>query len=200
MSKYKIKDQIPNSGDWLQETKNGMHNKNNDPLGDLSNHIEGVPHHSSSEPGITHPFNSSSVKIKDNGMIHIFVSTNQGIVVDPNSKTVNIIANTTNIRTNDYRAWVSNHSITNVRKNFEVNADSNFIVNTGKNIDLNAKGQWNVNIIGDVNIHTESNAHVTAKGKIEVESESDINVNAGATMNFKAKGSMWFDAPDYNWR
>jgi hypothetical protein len=183
LSKYICKN-TPTTDDWLKPSNNLIINEDNDPLGELSIKIEGIPNHSMSEPGLIHPFTTSSVKLRDNGMIDIFVSTNQGIRIDPKTRSILISVDNTKIRTHDYKAWIENHSITNIRKNFEINAGSNINLNADKDINLKANGKWNVNIVGDVNIHTNS----------------DMNVSADGKMTFKAAGEIDFSGEKYIWR
>jgi hypothetical protein len=184
MGVYKSSNTIPGTSDWLQPSSNLIRGKDDNPLADLDAKTSWIGHHSQSEPGLVHPFTTSVVKMRDNGMIDIFVSTNQGIRVDPNTRSITIMVDNTKIRTHDYRAWVENHSITNVRKNFEANADVNINLNAKKDINMKANGKWNVNIVGDVNIHTDSNLNVSANGK----------------MTFKAGGDIDFSGSRYIWR
>lgn len=47
------------------------------------------------EVGLYNPISSSIVKVQDDGTIDIFSSTNTGVRINPNSKTVEILGNTT---------------------------------------------------------------------------------------------------------
>lgn len=58
------------------------------------------------EPALTHPFNTSTVKIRNNGMIDCFVGTDQGIRIDPHTKTINEIANGLKWHLGYFRGWI----------------------------------------------------------------------------------------------
>lgn len=223
-NKYKSSNITPATSDWLSKSSNKIDNKDSDPVGDLMSVVDAVPLHELAECGLTHPINTSSIKIKDNGMIDVFVSTNQGFRIDPKTKSINIIANNITNRTNDYRAFVENHSITNCRKNFEVytgsnikmysNKESNYIsignmtVTTESNYNLNVtdsmyttvEGNKNDDIIKEWTINVGGNVNLTTKGKCNINASDDINLTTNGNFNVQANGEMNFNARYYNWR
>ena len=54
---------------------------------------ENWAYYRTAETGFTHPLNSSTIKIRDNGVVEAFASTNCGIRIDPNSHSLNLISN-----------------------------------------------------------------------------------------------------------
>lgn len=59
-----------------------------DPVKDISNSISEKGYFNNGEVGLYNPTSSSIVKVKDDGTIDIFTSTNVGIRVNPSTKTV----------------------------------------------------------------------------------------------------------------
>lgn len=77
-----------------------------DPIEKIMDKLEESRFFSSEEVGFVHPFTSSVVKLKDNGMIDIFAATNQGIRIDPKTKTVNFFANHEKHHSGQISAWI----------------------------------------------------------------------------------------------
>jgi len=184
MGTYQSKNTSPTTSDWLKPTSKQMNGPSTDPIKTLNDSIEGVPHHTASEAGLIHPFNTSSIKIKDTGMIDIYVATNQGIRVDPKTRSIVIMTDTTKIRTFDYRSWVGNHAVTRVRKNHEIYAGSQIIMDSDKDQIQTIGKNWTVKVVGNANLDIQG----------------DMNIGIGKNFNVKAGGHMNFDAQTYNWR
>lgn len=53
---------------------------------------ENWSYYRSAEVGFTHPLNSSTLKIRDNGVVESFASTNCGWRIDPNTHSINFIS------------------------------------------------------------------------------------------------------------
>lgn len=61
------------------------------------------------EVALIHPANSSTIKIRDNGMIDIFVGGNNGIRVDPETKTINMMGNCIKEQGGGKYAWLDSY-------------------------------------------------------------------------------------------
>ena len=64
-----------------------------DPIQLIHEEIDKARFFVGNEPGLYHPVTSSLIKLRNNGMIDIFAGTNQGIRIDPKTKSVNFFAN-----------------------------------------------------------------------------------------------------------
>lgn len=89
--------------------------------------------YSGTEPGISHPNTSASVKLRDDGCVDIFAGDNVGIRLDPNAGSVNIFGDKVNL-------WSSTTSIHTEENSFMWNynplnpdmymhQDENYIIN-----------------------------------------------------------------------
>ena len=77
-----------------------------DPIETIMHQLDDTRYYNSQEVGLVHPNNSSLVKIRDNGVIDIFVATNQGIRIDPATKSVNFFTNNEKHHVGNLSAWV----------------------------------------------------------------------------------------------
>ena len=64
-------------------------------INNVSNKIAKKGHFNDQEVGLYNPVSSSVVKIKDDGEIDIFISTNIGIKINPQTKTIEILGDVT---------------------------------------------------------------------------------------------------------
>lgn len=95
------------------------------------------PRHS--EPGIVHPINSSVVKVRDNGMIDLFVGTDNGIRIDPRTKTINMIGNIYKDRVGAIQSRVHRDVNYDVGGTWTVKARGDIILETKNTLSFKAK-------------------------------------------------------------
>lgn len=74
---------------------------NADPVSELNNKISNIAYYDYGEVGFTHPYNKSSVHIKNDGSINVFVEDNIGIVIDKKTKTISINAKGFNVNSDN---------------------------------------------------------------------------------------------------
>lgn len=67
-----------------------------DAISVLQSEISSAPYYALAEIGLTHPLNSSTFKIRDNGNIDAFVGTNCGIRISPASQTILLLSSAEN--------------------------------------------------------------------------------------------------------
>jgi hypothetical protein len=79
-----------------------------DYITDIDDRVQGKKLPYIEEPSLLHPFNTSLIKIRNNGMIDLFVSFNQGIRIDPGQKTISEITNGLKQDLGYFHAWVNN--------------------------------------------------------------------------------------------
>lgn len=106
-----------------------------DPIAKIVNQINNACYYSDREIGLYHPDNSSIVKIRNNGMIDSFVSTNVGHRIDPLSKTYNIFSNVFKVHTGSMKAWCEYDINLEVKRTIQANC-SRMLINA-KELTLN---------------------------------------------------------------
>lgn len=85
--------------DWFTTINQDINDKYKDknPIDDLNKSIANIPYYDCGEVGLTHPSTRSSIHFKNDGSINVSVEDDIGIVIDKNTKTININANGYNI-------------------------------------------------------------------------------------------------------
>ncbi len=151
------------------------------PLLELKQSAENVRFPSGSEPALTHPFNTSIVKIRDNGCIDIFCGTNVGIRLDPNLANISLITDGERHHTGYLREWI--------QKDVERHVGRNILTKIGGNIYLEAQGNCTVNIGGNADLNIGGNADIEIGGNVKIDNEGTVEWMSG--------GNMYFAAPNY---
>lgn len=154
------------------------------------------------EPAIVHPFNTSVLKIRNNGMIDMFVGTDQGIRIDPYSKTINEIVDGLKWHVGYFNGWIEKDAkwYANGEVLFKsecsaisLDAKSDVTIVAGKNITIKCEGKLTLSSQQGVNIDTQgdfelngnafnlaSNGDVTLGG-------STVSIGSGSPNAGKAK-------------
>lgn len=133
--KAKLTSVIDKSNDNIQKHYGFMSFDLRDKISDFR---QNIGYYSNDEVGMSHPTNSSTVKIRDNGAVDIFTSTNHGVRVDPSTSTITInsnkgiVQNSNSINTNS-KTWTivcddivieSNTLNINCNKSININSPS----------------------------------------------------------------------------
>lgn len=79
------------SGGGLDQISNKSYQKFS--TDEFTEDVKESAYYRTAELGMTHPSNSSTVKIRDNGIIDLFASSNCGARIDPNSRMVSLTGN-----------------------------------------------------------------------------------------------------------
>lgn len=93
-----------------------------DPIKMIEDLIDKAPFFTEDEPGLYHPSTSSVIKLRNNGMIDIFVGTNQGIRIDPNTKTLNMFTNNEKHHIGNMNVWANESVSFDVKKQMSITA------------------------------------------------------------------------------
>lgn len=105
----------------------------------ISNRILNKGKFVNQDVGLYNPVSSSVVKIKDNGEINIFVSTNVGIKIDPQNKTIEILGDVTT-KSNNWSVLSNNVEIQAkekiILKAESIDLQTNQLTKNGDNIDV----------------------------------------------------------------
>jgi hypothetical protein len=113
---------MPLYNDWIDNDNNDYSLYTDyiiDPIEEMNTVLNDCKYYSTSELGLTHPFNRSTIKIKDNGNIDIFIEDSQGIRINTIDKSINFF---TINETHNVSNWTINS--TNVNFNctsFKIN-------------------------------------------------------------------------------
>lgn len=125
---------------WIDDTNGDItkyytHAKN-EPISDCILDINSIGFFEDGEVGMYHPEISSIVKLKNNGSIDIFTSSNVGIRINPNEKSIRFFSD--NLNFNCDKWYIESDEFNFKGKNFNIDADT-----------INLKGR-------EVNIEKES--------------------------------------------
>ena len=143
------------------------------------------------EPAVMHPFNTSSVKIRNNGMIDAFVATDQGFRIDPSSKTMNIIVNGLKEHLGYFRGWIdvdaewyanSHFLFKSVDSSFNVDAKTDINQKCGKNKNTEVGLNHKEDIGNNQNITVGNNQTIKVGGDLDITVAGKVNIKAGSTV------------------
>lgn len=138
---------------------------------DVVNKTRNVQYPQVAEPAMQHPLNTSTIKIRDNGMIDFFVDKDHGMRLDPNTYTWNLIINGEKHHADYIRGWVTQTVQWDVGRSWIMNLGTDLIIKAGGNMTFSATGNINFDVGGNIS----SNAGNT----ISSNAGSIISLNAG---------------------
>lgn len=141
------------------------------------------------EPALIHPDNHAIVKLRENGMIDIFVEDDIGIRLDPATKTVNIIANGIKLHGGSYYAWVDS-SLTDVLKNWVLKVGGNVDITVKGNTSITTVGTTMIQSTGDITLQTQGNLTATAQGDLNASAQGNLTVSAQGTGKIYSEGEL----------
>ena len=150
-------------GNWTTPDLAGVFTKNSNPVADMASAMDEVSLFAETEPGISHPVTTSSLKLRDNGNIEVFVATNNGIRICPENASVNLLASL--VRT----------SATDIK------------MDAGNSIDIHSLMAINVNCDIAINVVGGKTVTVKSGGPVDIVGAGDVNIKSGGNMNFSAK-------------
>lgn len=130
------------------------------------------PYPKTAEPALVHPFTNSIVKMRDSGTIDIFVGTDNGIRVDPGSRTINKMANHERSMVGGITRNVGRNHITNAGGNWTISAGGNAVIQAGGNV--NVKG-GNINVDGG-NVSMKAGNFSVASGEFNTSLINDPKI------------------------
>ena len=113
--------------DLLYILNNILGSSKENPIDKINTKLSDAAIYDGDEVGIYNPYNSSIVKIRNDGLIDIFVDNNQGIRIDPNTLSINFFTNNEKHHIINMFEWIDNNKITKVRK--KLSAEASEIIN-----------------------------------------------------------------------
>lgn len=100
------------------------------------------------EPALIHPHTTSVIKMRDNGAIDIFVGNDNGIRLDPNNRSISILANSSYEKIHQERKSIGRDSVQDIGGNWTVKVKGNLTFTSegtihldGKNVKITAEGR-----------------------------------------------------------
>lgn len=114
------------------------------------------------EPAFIHPTNSSTIKVRENGTIDIFVGTDNGLRIDPSNRTVEVMGNTMKRR--------GNYEWNTTEKNATNNIGNDYVHNVGNDELHSINNNWTIHVGGDARVISENTIYMEAREKIHMRS------------------------------
>lgn len=138
--------------------------------------LENAAYPGYAEPAIVHPYHKSVVKLRDNGMIDIFVDKNTGMRVDPETSSINFFANTGKEMYSYLRTHVSKDQTTDVKRSWTINVGTQFNLKAGEMINLEAP---RISVNGTKSINMQApNITMSAQSAVNITAQSSIGLNS----------------------
>lgn len=130
------------------------------------------------EPALVHPFNTSVIKIRNNGMIDMWAGTDQGMRLDPETRTINVITDGFKHHVNYERAWIVEDLKYWAKKGFLFESEAGDMTFKCINYTAEMKGKTRVSSIGDIDMDTKGNMTITCKGNLTITAKR-VDINKG---------------------
>lgn len=161
---------------------NGLVNKvTAEPINRLQTGTDNTRYPDMAEPALIHPYLTQIIKLRNNGAIDMFVSNNQGIRIDPNTQTINLICDGEKEHLGYLRTWI--------QRDLEEYIGTNSLRVVG--------GTDTHNIKGNITVYGGSNCNIRIEGNAKLSVGGNIDIDNGGTAKWKSGGNMYFDAPNY---
>jgi len=170
--------------DWINGQQSTLFSKEESPVEDIKQSLASSTFSDGKEVMLYHPNNSSIVKIKNNGMIDIFTSTNQGIRIDPIKHVVNILAEHEIHHLNNLTVWASKFVRINSKRGIFLDSGDSIIEKTKNNWTINVGHDATINAGGNVMVHSDKSMQLDAN-YINIKSQTDIRIEAVNNIDFK---------------
>lgn len=129
------------------------------------------------EPALVHPSNSSVVKIRDNGMIDLFVGTDNGIRIDPKHRSISLLANTYGEKSTTHNQTVTRNMNASIGGNWTVKVKGNLTFTTEGSMNFTA--QKDISLLskkGSISLRTED-----TYGNIDIHARNHVNTASDHT-------------------
>jgi len=155
----------------LKEQLDYLENKTiENPINSLEKKADEVRFPTSFEPSLSHPYHHSIVKLRDNGIIDIFVGDHQGFRIDPNTETIDTCTNNLLQHLGCLRSWISRDAKVEIAGGYHlvnhaaitVDCKGGITVNTNGNITVNASGSVTVNAGGEIKLASKKHIQFSA--------------------------------------
>lgn len=129
------------SSSWIDSGSNSVGNYMNytgNATSGVSSSASNSAYYRKAEAGLTHPLNRSTVKIRDNGVIDMFVGTNYGIRINPNDGSVSIISNGQSQHASSLSQYVDSSMNVQVGGTYSQSSSSSQITSSSGNISISS--------------------------------------------------------------
>ena len=181
------------------------------PMSEVRERLEHKYHYRGEEPGLYHPNERATVKIRNTGAVEAFSDQDNGFRIDADTETINAFTNhykahlhhQTNWLTGTMTSWIKGHQKTKVsgethhysgkniyiegKKNLQILIDENEKVIIGGNADVEIKGNVKLRVHGNVNAKIDQHATIEVGKDLKVRSQGNIDMEARGY--FRADGS-----------
>jgi len=100
--------------------------------------VNNAPYPSMAEPAVVHPYHNSVIKLRNNGMIDVFVDKDTGIRIDPKTTSINMFAGVAREMFGHVRSHISKTKQTNIGLSWNIRVGTEFNVIAGSAINFTA--------------------------------------------------------------
>jgi hypothetical protein len=128
---------------------------------DVKSAVAGAVYPQSEEPAMIHPLTQAIVKLRNNGMIDIFVTDDNGIRIDPATKTINLMSNGIKEHASYHFAWLDSYAAW-VNMNWRITVQGNVYITAQGNVDVECNGSFTAHSKGDMRLQSDSHMYLNA--------------------------------------
>lgn len=179
------------------------------PMSEILERLEHKYHFRAEEPGLYHPTEKGTVKIRNTGAVEIFADQDTGMRVDPDTQTINAFANHYKANLHHMTEWLTGNSTSYIKGNLKIKTTGTTDIYSGKDIRIEGKkglqiyidkdekviigGNSSVEIKGNVDLKVHGNVNAKVYQHATIEVLRDLKVRAGGNISMVAGGHVHID-------
>ncbi|WP_422661740.1 hypothetical protein ACK8P5_25640 (plasmid) [Paenibacillus sp. EC2-1] len=161
-----------------------------DPLEGIYQAVAQKPQYHGEEQGVYHPVHSQTLKFRNNEMAELFVDKNNGIRMDPDSQTINVLANHLKEHLARRTGWITGNELHFVGGNQyeKVKGKNTQIVE--KELTVWTFKDYSLQVDKDEKVLIKGKADVTIEGASTLTVKGNVIANIGGSATIETKGNM----------
>ena len=160
-----------------------------DILDKLSSKLKDADFPALAEPAMIHPFNKSTIKVRDTGMIDIFTADNTGFRIDPTTESINAVASSEQHYIDYLKEWIFESVDTRIGEKWDINVGENINIGAGKSFNLNTGLDTSINSKGNI-VGQASKKIYLKSGQLDLNAVANIKMNSGQNMDIYSDGDI----------
>ena len=182
-----VLNEAPQVPTWVRMYDQINQDRNSDPVLGIKKDVDANNKPRLEEPALIHPFNSSVIKIRNNGIIDLWTSTDQGIRMDPGARTINVITDGFKQHLNYARSWIVEDLKYWAKQGFLFESEQGDFVFKGINFRAESSGNTDFTTKGNMAQRSVGTMDIKAQGSMEIDSRNNMTISCAGNLTIKAQ-------------
>lgn len=164
----------------------GLINPESDDLMYVYGEVAKKAFYDGNEQALYNPIYHQQVKLRGNGMTDVFVDNNTGIRIDPDTQSINMIANNLKNHVAAITSWVTGSHTEYIGANRYVKVGQDDTLEVSGDVTIIVKGNMKASVSGNVEANIKENATINVAKDVKVKSRN-IDIVATKTLHLDAQ-------------